>query len=52
MQNETENMIVEEVTKSELMGLASWDRPRTDEELDDFRKRHEARVIETDVDKE
>lgn len=33
---------IEPVTISELLQLASWDRPRTTEELRDFRSRREA----------
>lgn len=34
--------IVEPVTMSELLSLASWDRPRSNEELRDFISQREA----------
>lgn len=33
---------VEPVTMSEVLNLATWDRPRTDEELRDFINRRES----------
>jgi hypothetical protein len=41
---ETELSMVEAITKSEL--LASWDRKRSDEELNDFLSRREAKVVD------
>lgn len=41
-------MGVEQVTKSELLGLDSWNRPRTSEQLLGFIARHEAMVSESD----
>jgi len=41
---ETELSLVEAVTKSEL--LASWDRPRSIEQLREFVTRHEAELEE------
>jgi len=34
--------IIEPVTISEVLQLASWDRPRTNDELRDFRSRRES----------
>lgn len=36
---------VEDVSLSEILGLASWDRPRTDEQIRDFISRREAEVF-------
>ena len=47
---ETEsNMMVEDVTKSELMDLASWDQPRTDEQLMSFLTKREAEIFATEA---
>ena len=35
---------VEPVTLSEVLQLATWDRPRTNEELRDFLSHREARI--------
>jgi hypothetical protein len=37
-----ENNNIEPVTISDVLGLASWDRPRTDQELHDFISSREA----------
>ncbi len=42
MRTDTTTSPVEPVTISELLGIASWDRPRTNDELQNFRSRHEA----------
>lgn len=42
---EQESSMVEAVTKSELMGLASWDKERSEEELLSFISRREAEVF-------
>lgn len=36
--------IVEPVTMSEVLELATWERPRTDEELQSFISRREAAI--------
>jgi hypothetical protein len=36
--------IVEPVTMSEVLELASWDRPRTDEEIENFISSREAAI--------
>jgi hypothetical protein len=41
---ETEISNVEPVTMSEVLELASWDRPRTNEELQNFISRREAAI--------
>ena len=41
MSTDTSTSTIEPVTISELLGIASWDRPRTDDELQSFRSRHE-----------
>lgn len=46
---ETETNMVEAVTKSELMGLASWDQPRTTEQLRNFIARREAEIFATEA---
>lgn len=38
----TKNVSIEPVTMSEVLGLATWDRVRTDEELRDFISRRES----------
>jgi len=45
---DTEMGIVESVTKSELLDLASWDKPRSTEQLLDFINRREAEIAEID----
>ena len=46
---ETESMnTVEEVTKSELLGLASWNQSRTSEQLLSFLARREAEIFATE----
>jgi hypothetical protein len=47
METEATSM-VEEVTKSELMGLASWNERRTAEQLMDFISRREAEIFATE----
>lgn len=39
---ETTRATIEPVTMSEVLQLATWDRPRTNEELKDFISRREA----------
>jgi len=39
---ETTHSAIEPVTMSEVLQLATWDRPRTNEELRDFISRREA----------
>lgn len=39
---ETTKSTIEPVTMSEVLQLASWDRPRTNDELRDFRSRRES----------
>ncbi|MFZ2126090.1 MAG: hypothetical protein WAV04_01095 [Candidatus Microsaccharimonas sp.] len=39
---EASEVNVEPVTMSEVLELATWDRPRTDEELQNFISRREA----------
>jgi len=39
---ETVHSSIEPVTMSEVLQLATWDRPRTNEELQDFISRREA----------
>jgi hypothetical protein len=46
---ETDTNMVEEVTKSEIMGLMSWDKPRTAKQLMNFISRREADIFATDV---
>tara|TARA_B100000676_G_C17334541_1_gene463066 strand:+ start:308 stop:451 length:144 start_codon:yes stop_codon:yes gene_type:complete len=41
---DTTNSNIEPVTLSEVLELASWDRPRTNQELNDFISRREAVV--------
>lgn len=41
---ETETSSVEPVTMSEVLELATWDRPRTSEELKNFISRREAAI--------
>lgn len=48
METETIGM-VEDVTKSELMNLASWDKPRTDEQLHEFIERRETDIFATEA---
>ncbi len=45
---ETETNMVEAVTKSELLGLASWDQSRTAEQLMNFISRREAEIFATE----
>jgi len=45
---ETETGIVEAVTKSDLLELASWDKPRTTEQLLGFIARREAEIADID----
>jgi len=46
---ETEASAVEDVTKSELMNLASWDQPRTTEQLLGFIARRETEIFATEA---
>lgn len=46
---ETEINMVEDVTKSEIMNLASWDQPRTTEQLLGFIARREAEIFTTEA---
>jgi hypothetical protein len=45
---DTEIGIVESVTKSELLDLASWDKPRSTEQLLSFIARREAEIADID----
>jgi hypothetical protein len=40
----TETGIIEPVTMSEVLELATWSRPRTDEELENFISSREAAI--------
>lgn len=42
---ETQSEIIEPVTKSDLLELATWDRPRTTEQLIGFIARREAEIF-------
>lgn len=44
MEMELRSGIVEDVTKSDILELASWDRPRSSEELREVRTRHLAEL--------
>ena len=46
---ETETSMVEDVTKSELLELASWNQPRTTEQLLGFIARREADIYATEA---
>jgi hypothetical protein len=46
---ETDVNMVEDVTKSEIMGLGSWNEPRTDEQLLNFLSRREAAIFATEA---
>ncbi len=46
----TTNTVIEPVTLSEVLEIASWNRPRTDDELTSFRARREAAVGSLDFD--
>lgn len=46
---ESEMNMVEAVTKSEIMGLASWDQPRSAEQLMNFISRREAEIFATEA---
>ncbi len=46
----TTSTVIEPVTLSEVLEIATWDRPRSDEELKSFRARHEATVGTLDLD--
>jgi len=48
MENGTEMGIVERVTKSDLLELYSWDKPRTTEQLLGFIARREAEIADID----
>ena len=37
---------IEDVSISEILGLASWDQPRTDEQIRDFISRREAEIAD------
>lgn len=45
----TQNSDVEDVTMSDILGLASWDRERNDDELHSFIERR-LRVVGEDLD--
>jgi len=45
---ETEMGIIESVTKSDLLGLATWDKPRTTEQLLGFIAQREAEIFATE----
>jgi len=40
----TDNINIEPVTMSEVLSLATWDRPRTNDELKDFLSQRERMV--------
>jgi hypothetical protein len=44
---DTQISSIESVTKSELLGLASWDQQRSAEQLLDFISRREAEIFST-----
>jgi len=46
MEIDSTNMGIEQVTKSELLGLDSWNRPRSSEQLLGFIARHEAMMAD------
>jgi len=48
MEIDSTNMGIEQVTKSELLGLDSWNRPRSSEQLLEFLARREAMIAESD----
>ena len=48
MEIELNQMGVEQVTKSELLGLDSWNRPRSTEQLLGFIARREAMILESE----
>lgn len=48
MEIELNQMGIEQVTKSELLGLDSWNRPRSTEQLLGFIARHEAMILESE----
>ena len=50
MRTDTSTLTVEPVTISEILNIATWDRPRSDEELQSFRSRREAAVGTLDLD--
>lgn len=37
---------IEDVNMSEILGLASWDRRRSDDEIKDFLNRHSERLVD------
>lgn len=41
--------MIENVSMSEILGLASWDRPRSDEQIRNFISRREAEVSDIEV---
>jgi len=41
--------MIEDVTKSEVLGLATWDRERTTEEILGFLARREADIFATEA---
>lgn len=45
---ETEMDMVESVTESEILGLATWDKPRTAEQILGFIARREAEIFATE----
>ena len=49
METETTTTTPEPVTISEVLEIASWDRPRTDDELHSFRARREQVVGTPDL---
>lgn len=44
MENEIKPADIEPVTLSDVLGLATWDRPRTSEELQNFITTHHDRL--------
>lgn len=46
--NQSASGVIEDVTLSEILGLATWDRPRSHDELVDFINRHSSILIDED----
>jgi len=45
---ETDINMVESVNESEILGLATWDQPRTNEQILGFINRREAEIFATE----
>ena len=48
MEMEIQSGTIESVTKDDILSLASWDQPRSSEQIIDFIKRREAEIFATD----